>query len=317
MSNAIEIENLVCRFGDFEAVRDLSFSIEKGQVLGFIGANGAGKTTTMRCMATLDTATEGTIKVCGHNVIHEPSLVRKLIGWMPDDYGTYSNMNVFEYLDFFARAYGYKGNDRKERVAEVMDFTDLTSLAERLTDKLSKGMSQRLCLGRTLLHDPEIMILDEPAAGLDPKARLDFKRLVRILAEEGKTLFISSHILNELEEMCDNLLFIDEGKLIHHGTSDSLKQLNKKGVAMNIEILGDPENLKNWVEHNQNMSMISLERDGAKVLFENEEKEFLAAQLTNMIRDGLKVSSFKRDEYGLEESFVNMLTSREDQNEGL
>jgi ABC-2 type transport system ATP-binding protein len=317
MSPVIEIDNLICRFGDFTAVKGLSFKIEKGQVLGFIGANGAGKTTTMRCMATLESPTEGSIKVCGHNVIHEPAVVRKLIGWMPDDYGTYSNMNVYEYLDFFARAYGYKGTDRKDRVEEVMDFADLSPLADRLTDKLSKGMSQRLCLGRTLLHDPEIMILDEPAAGLDPKARLDFKRLVRILAEEGKTLFISSHILNELEEMCDSLLFIDQGELVHHGTSESLKQLNKQGVAMNIEIINDPEELKSWVEHNPGVQLISLEKNGAKVLFENEENEFLASQLAKLINDGISVITFKRDEYGLEESFVNMINSREDDNEGL
>ena len=189
---AIEVQNLHRHFGSLKAVDGVSFSVEPGQVVGFVGANGAGKTTTMRIIATLDYPNRGMVKVSGIDVVQYPALVRHRIGWMPDSFGTYDNMTVVEYLDFFARALGFKGAEREERVRDVIDFTDLTPLADRLINKLSKGMGQRLCLGRALIHDPDVLILDEPAAGLDPKARVELKHLIRILADDGKTVFISS-----------------------------------------------------------------------------------------------------------------------------
>ena len=217
-------------FDKIQAVQDVSFQILRGQVVGFIGANGAGKTTTMRIMATLDAPSSGTVLVGGEDVVQHPERVRRLIGWMPDSFGSYAYMTVFEYLDFFARAYGFKARERAQRVQEVMDFADLTPLAERPMNKLSKGMGQRLCFGRMLLPDPEFMILDEPAAGLDPKARMEFKNLVRLLSQRGKTLFISSHILSELGEMCDTLLFIDSGKIVYHGGADQLRRGGGNGA---------------------------------------------------------------------------------------
>jgi ABC-2 type transport system ATP-binding protein len=186
----VEVVGLSREFDTVHAVRDLSFSIRRGAVVGFIGANGAGKTTTMRIMATLDEPTSGSVLIDGHDVVEDPRHVRRLVGWMPDSYGTYPNMSVFEYLDFFARSYGFSRAQRRARVEEVMSFADLTPLADRQMGRLSKGMGQRLCFGRMLIPDPEFMILDEPAAGLDPKARLEFKNLVRLLAARGKTLFI-------------------------------------------------------------------------------------------------------------------------------
>ncbi len=229
----LEVAGLERCFGSVRAVQGVSFSLGRGQVVGFIGANGAGKTTTMRMMATLELPDAGSITIGGYDAVSQPLQARRLIGWMPDHYGTYPNMTVWEYLDFFARAYGYAGAERQQRIADVMAFTDLDVLAERPMNKLSKGMAQRLCLGRALIHDPAILILDEPAAGLDPKARLEFKRLVRVLAEDGKTLFISSHILSELGEMCDHLIFIDRGRIVHQGTPDSLSLL-ESGAAQEL-----------------------------------------------------------------------------------
>jgi len=192
----LEARELSREFDGVKALDAFSFQLHKGEVLGLLGANGAGKTTAMRMMATLDTPSSGSIRIANEDVVQRPEAIRRLVGWMPDHFGTYANMTVFEYLDFFARAYGFKGATRRQRVQEVMDFADLGPLADRMMNALSKGMGQRLCFGRMLLPDPEFLILDEPAAGLDPKARLEFKNLVRLLAQRGKTLFISSHILS-------------------------------------------------------------------------------------------------------------------------
>ncbi len=303
----ISVRNLHRSFDNVQAVCGVTFDIFPGQVVGFIGANGAGKTTTMRIMATLDTPTIGTVEISGSDVINFPDRVRAKIGWMPDNFGTYEHMTVFEYLDFYGRAFGYKGEARSARLREVMDFTDLTELAERPMNKLSKGMTQRLCLGRTLLHDPEVLILDEPAAGLDPKARVEFKRLVRLLAQQGKTIFISSHILSELGEMCDSLLFIDGGRIVHHGTAESLQEQASAQALIDVQVAGDPEPLRQWIQLNPGVTLVEMRKRGARVSFERDEPEFLAAILKKMITDGLVVIEFHREGRKLEDAFVDML----------
>jgi ABC-2 type transport system ATP-binding protein len=303
----IEVSNLKRNFGKLEAVRGISFEILPGQVVGFIGANGAGKTTTMRMMATLELPTGGKIRICGYDVLNFPNQVRRKIGWMPDTYGTYNNTTVAEYLDFYGRAFGFKFPERRERVAEVMEFTDLASISDRPINKLSKGMGQRLCLGRTLLHDPEVLILDEPAAGLDPKARIEFKNLVRLLAENGKTIFISSHILSELGEMCDTLLFIDAGVIVHHGSADSLKQTNGAAVVVDVQVDGKPELLAQWAMVNPGVKMVDTTRQGGCLSFASSEPADLAAALKKMITDGVPVVEFHRRERRLEDAFVEML----------
>jgi ABC-2 type transport system ATP-binding protein len=308
----VEVRQLNRVFANVHAVKDLSFDIHRGQVVGFIGANGAGKTTTMRIMATLDSPTSGLVRIAGCNVMLQPSQVRRLIGWMPDNYGTYSNMSVFEYLDFFARAYGLKGQARQDRITEVMDFADLTVLADRPMNKLSKGMGQRLCFGRMLIPDPEFLILDEPAAGLDPKARLEFKNLVRLLAQRGKTLFISSHILSELGEMCDTLLFIDGGKIVYHGASEALRrgEVNSKGdgkTVVHVHVIGGPESITQWAAMNPGWKVLEQKRDGARLEAEVTDEPQLAAALRKMIVDGVPVVEFRREERRLEDAFVEMI----------
>ncbi len=317
MPPLVSVRDVHRRFPNVHAVKGISFDIHPGQVVGFIGANGAGKTTTMRMMATLDVPTEGTITIAGEDVMQRPDRVRRLVGWMPDNYGTYSNMTVFEYLDFFARAYGLKGAARRSRVDEVMEFADLTPLADRMMNALSKGMGQRLCFGRMLLPDPEFMILDEPAAGLDPKARLEFKNLVRLLSQRGKTLFISSHILSELGEMCDTLLFVDAGRIVYHGDADELKRgggsLSGAGAeavvrtVFSVTVMGDPAGLVEWASMNQGWSLVDQRRDGARLAMEGDDPLTMAAGLKKMIQDGLPVIGFHREERRLEDAFVEML----------
>jgi ABC-2 type transport system ATP-binding protein len=304
----VSVRNLHRTFGNVQAVRGLTFDIYPGQVVGFIGANGSGKTTTMRIMATLDVPGMGTAEICGHDVINYPDLVRAKIGWMPDSFGFYPAMTVFEYLDFYGRAFGYGTVERTARLQEVMEFTDLTDLAERPMNKLSKGMGQRLCLGRTLMHDPEVILMDEPAAGLDPKARIEFKRLVRLLAENGKTIFISSHILSELAEMCDSMLFIDAGRIVHHGSAESLQNDSALGESVVlVQLAGDPELLRPWVQANPSVTLVEMLKTGARLRLGAESPDAAAAILRRMVSDGLPVSDFRRETRKLEDAFVEIL----------
>jgi ABC-2 type transport system ATP-binding protein len=303
----ISVRDLTRTFENVQAVRGVSFDIYPGQVVGFIGANGAGKTTTMRMMATLDLPTSGAVEIAGYDTVNFPGEVRKRVGWMPDAYGVYSNMTVFEYLDFYGRSFGFGKVERAQRVAEVMEFADLGPIADRMMDKLSKGMGQRLCLGRTLLHDPEVLILDEPAAGLDPKARVEFKQLIRLLSAEGKTIFISSHILSELGEMCDTMLFIDAGRIVHHASSESLQQHGSARLVIEVQVHGDAEALLRWVTLNPGVELIESRKSGARLAFDASDPEALAARLRKMILDGVPVTDFHRESRKLEDAFVEML----------
>jgi ABC-2 type transport system ATP-binding protein len=214
----LTVKNLSRHFGALKAVDDVTFSLEAGTILGFIGPNGAGKSTTMRIIATLDVPTTGEVLLDGQSVVARPDAARPLIGYMPDRYGTYEDMTVFEFLDFFARAYKLRGKERTARVDSVMEFTGLIPLKDKLTSELSKGMKQRVALGRTLLHDPRLLILDEPADGLDPRARIELRELLRALAAQGKAVLISSHILTELSEICDSCAIIEQGRLLATGS---------------------------------------------------------------------------------------------------
>ena len=307
----IEVRNLHSRFGDLRAVEGVSFTVPRGQVVGFVGANGAGKTTTMRIFATLEYPTWGSAHVLGIDVVNHPAKVRRMLGWMPDSFGTYTHMTVVEYLDFYARALGYRGDERVSRIAEVMHFTDLTGLADRLTNKLSKGMGQRLCLSRALIHDPEVLILDEPAAGLDPKARVELKHLIRILAEEGKTILISSHILSELGEMCDTLLFIDNGSIVHHGTSESLKKGRDDATIVNVRVAGDTAPLYNWITMSPHVDLVEERKSGARLRIDSQEQERIADVLKRLVQDGIAVTDFHQEERNLEDAFIDILSDLE------
>lgn len=221
----LQVHNLVRTFGSLRAVDDLSFEAHAGEVVGFIGPNGAGKTTTMRIAATLDVPDRGDVRVCGYSVIDHPDRARRYMGYMPDSFGKYANMNVLDYLDFYARAYGLRGSARVDAVDRVLTFTELRQLQQKPIRGLSKGQSQRLGLGRTLIHDPRLLILDEPAAGLDPRARVELRELVHLLARElGKTVLISSHILTELGEICDSVVIIEAGKALAAGKVSEIQK---------------------------------------------------------------------------------------------
>ncbi len=308
MSDAlVEVRDLTRIFGNVRAVDGVSFDIQPGQAIGFIGENGAGKTTTMRMMVTLDLPDAGSIRVRGHDVVSEPLPVRRLVGWMPDHYGTYDFMNVWEYLDFFARAQGFEGRDRDMRVDEVMEFTGLHELKDRPMNKLSKGQAQRLCLGRTLIPDPELLILDEPAAGLDPRARIEFKNLVRLLAREGKTLFISSHILTELEEMCDAMLFISGGRIVHQGSSESLKQREGHPAYVRLKLSREDSRVQEWLAYQQGLELAEMDGVNLRLKLSDAGPEELEQLLKKLVQDGFPVCGFQREDIRLEDAFVDLI----------
>lgn len=304
----ISVRDVRKSFEGVDAVQGISFDVPRGKVVGFIGANGAGKTTTMRMMVTLEMPDSGRIEVNGFDVVEHPQKVRKLLGWMPDSYGAYAHVTVFDYLDFYARACGFRGADRVRRVKEVMDFADLTPLADRPMNGLSKGMGQRLCFGRALVQDPEILILDEPAAGLDPKARIEFKNLVQLLAKRGTTIFISSHILSELGEMCDALIFIDQGRMLHSGTADELRHREGEGsCVVDLQVHGAEDALIEWLSVHPGWQLLEQRKGFLRAEFASRERAQLAAELRRMVLDGIALTDFHRQERRLEEVFVDAL----------
>jgi ABC-2 type transport system ATP-binding protein len=219
----IETKNLTKNYGTLTAVDDLSLSIQAGDIFGFIGPNGAGKTTTMRILVTLLEPTRGNAFIDGLDVRKEGKKVRRRVGYMPDFMGVYDDLKVFEYLEFFAAAFGIERKKRKSIVEGVLELTDLQVKQAATVDSLSRGMQQRLGLARVLIHDPKVLILDEPASGLDPRARIEIRELLRELKRMGKTIMISSHILSELEEICDHVGIIEHGRLVFSGTLDEIR----------------------------------------------------------------------------------------------
>lgn len=224
MDNIIETREIRKTFNGFEAVRGVSINVPAGSIYGFVGPNGAGKTTTMRVLTTLTRPSSGEAWVAGHSVLEDRRAVRRSIGYMPDEFGVYEDLRVWEYLDFFAACYDIPENDRKRLVGDLLELVDLAHRREDMVDKLSRGMKQRLSLARTLAHDPQVLILDEPASGLDPRARVEIRELLGELANMGKTIFFSSHILADVEDICSHIGIIEAGQIIMEGSIDELKR---------------------------------------------------------------------------------------------
>jgi len=236
----IEVSNLTKNYDGHWAVRGISFTVQGGDIFGFIGPNGAGKTTSIRILSTLLDPTSGTVTVDGKSVVSQPEEVRRRIGFMPDNFGVYERITVWEYLDFFAAAYAMPRRERRAAIEGILELTDLKGLRDRLTGELSKGMRQRLCLAKTLVHDPKVLILDEPANGLDPRARIEFRALLKELRNMGKTILISSHILTELSDLCTSVAILEKGRVVASGSLESIKRQLQPGVVFRLEVLGDP-----------------------------------------------------------------------------
>ena len=304
----IELHRLHRFFGATKAVSDVSFSVPKGEVFGFIGPNGAGKTTSMRILSTLDLPTYGDARIDGFSCLNDPDRVRKRLGFMPDYFGTYPNVNCFEYLDFFARAYGLVGRERHRALRHAMDFTGLDKLAEKPIRGLSKGMKQRLCLGRAMVHGPAVLVLDEPAAGLDPRARIELRVMIRELAADGKTILVSSHILTELAEMCDRVGIIEKGQLLATGTVDEI-QLGTEQETLErdvvVRVLSNSDGLAAHLNGQEGISKVRV--DGQLVHYVHAgDRGDEVEMLRMLVHADFEVAEFRSQQKSLEDVFLEV-----------
>lgn len=314
----IELRRIHRWFGPTHAVRDVSFTVEPGEVFGYIGPNGAGKTTSMRILSTLDEPSAGDAYVDGFSVIEDPDRVRSRLGFMPDYFGTYQNVSVTEYLDFFARAYGLRGNERRQAIASTIDFTGLDKLARKPIDGLSKGMKQRLCLGRTMIHDPSVMVLDEPAAGLDPRARIELREMISRLAEAGKAVLISSHILTELAEICDRVAIIEQGALVAVGTVDEISSRVEEQITVKLRVVSDDgdhdqQAAISWLNQRDHLEGAAGAKDGITFTLKAEQDQRdteLALLLSDLIGSGFRVAEFTSRGKSLEDVFLHVTAGR-------
>lgn len=290
-------------YGDFTAVESLTLKIDAGEMFGFIGPNGAGKSTTIRYLATLLKASRGDALVNGFSVNKHPMDVRRSIGYMPDDFGVYDGMKVWEFLDFFAVAYKIGRSQRKQIILDVLELLDLGHKRDDFVNGLSRGMKQRLCLAKTLVHDPPVLILDEPTSGLDPRARIEVKALLKELRRMGKTVLISSHILSELADCCSSIGIIERGQMLVSGTIDSVYRQIRRNRMVDIRFTDRVEAgvsiLRSCPE------LRDIEIDGNRVLAEFEADEAqLAAIMTRLVEEKIPMRSFSDKEPTLEDVFM-------------
>jgi ABC-2 type transport system ATP-binding protein len=306
----IELRRLFRFFGKTRAVNDVSFEVNAGQVFGFIGPNGAGKTTTMRILSTLDLPDYGDALVDGFSVINDPDRVRCRLGFMPDDFGTYPSMNCIEYLDFFARSYGLLGRDRIKALRHTLGYTGLDKIAEKSIQGLSKGMRQRLCLGRAMIHDPAVLILDEPANGLDPRARIELRQMVMGLAAEGKSLLVSSHILSELGEMCDCLGIVERGSLIVSGTVEEIRKKLMPHLDVRVQVASGGLACGQWLMQQPGVGQVSITGDLIKFQLSSSQdpNRDLAGLLRSLVNGNFEVTEFTTVGRTLEDVFMQITT---------
>lgn len=299
----IELSNFTKCYGEFTAVDNLSLRIEPGELFGFIGPNGAGKSTTIRFLVTLLRATSGGGRVNGFSIATQPMDVRRSIGYMPDSFGTYDGMKVWEFLDFFAAAYQIPLAQRRKIVNDVIELLDLGGKRDTHVNALSRGMTQRLCLAKTLVHDPPVLILDEPTSGLDPRARLEVKALLRELRQMGKTILIASHILSELADCCTSIGIIEQGKLLLHGPIDSVARQIRTNRRLEIRFVEGQDRGVAVLRRQQ--GLIDLREENSHVTAEIAADDAALANLVDELhREGARYSSFHDVEPTLEDVFM-------------
>lgn len=313
----VVIDQLTKSYGEFTAVDNVSLTLDRGRILGFIGPNGAGKTTTIKILVGLAKPTSGSASIAGADCVRDARRIKRLVGYMPDTFGSYDNMRVREYLDFFGAAFGIPRKPRLARIAEVMETTNSTYMQDRYVETLSHGMKQRVGIARTLLHDPDVLVFDEPANGLDPEARIEMRELLLRLAEMGKTLIVTSHILPELSRICDQVAIIHQGKLMAFGMLDDiLRQLDQHRM---IEVqLASTEAMEQAVtllrESLQAGTEINTSLAEATIRFRTALDETALSQvLAKLVQAGVLVTQFRELQTDLEDAFMTVTRRGESQ----
>lgn len=303
----IQIFGLTKQYKNLTAVDNLDLTIPEGDIFGFIGPNGAGKTTTIKMLSTLTKPTDGYATVAGFNILTQADEVKRVIGYMPDSFGVYEDMKVWEYLDFFAAAYKIPKSRRAQIIDDVLNLTDLIYKKDDYVEALSKGMKQRLCLAKTLVHDPKVLLLDEPASGLDPRARIELRELLRELRRMGKTILISSHILRELADFCTSIGIIERGKLLAAGSVDDIMKNAKGGRIVIVTVKENADRAEEVLAGNPLVK--GIDRDGSTLQVKLdpacEDTSFIAESL---LTAGLRITSLKEEEIDLEDIFMKITT---------
>jgi ABC-2 type transport system ATP-binding protein len=306
----LQIENLTKRYGEFTALDRLTLSLHRGKILGLIGPNGAGKTTVIKILVGLAKPTSGKALIAGQDCLKNARKIKRLVGYMPDQFGSYDNMRVREYLDFFGAAFGIRRKFRNSRIEQVLELTNATYMKDRFVEALSHGMQQRIGIARTLLHNPEVLILDEPANGLDPEARIEMREILLNLAAAGKTLIVTSHILPELSRICDQVAILHEGKLRASGSLADVTQQFRQSRTIEVQLsTADeiPKAEKTLTELFGTSDGISSSVTEAIVRFRSDESEHeLGRVLSKLVEDKVPVTQFREIAGDLEEAFLSV-----------
>ena len=309
MTSIVRTSGLVKRYAGTLAVAGLDLDIAEGEIFGLVGPNGAGKTTTLRILATLLRPTAGEAEVAGISVTRNPDAARRVLGFMPDVFGVYDDMKVWEYLDFFARCYGIPAARRRQMIGDLLDLVDLGNKRNAYVQGLSRGMQQRLCLAHTLVHDPQVLLLDEPASGLDPRARVELRELLRELRALGKTILISSHILPELEELCTSVAIVDHGRVLAQGRVSDIERRLRAGAVLRVKLLADDagfEVARAWFAEQPFVASASINPDGTIEIGFRGDDQATARLLAAAVGAGLPVMTFARAASDLEELFLQV-----------
>ena len=299
----IKTHDLTKKYGDMYAIRSIELDLAAGDLFGFIGPNGAGKTTTMRILATLLNPTYGEAYVCGHSIYHDPKEIRRLVGYMPDFFGVYDDMKVIEYLEFFAAAYRIRGPRRREVCNEKLELVDLDFKRDAYANTLSRGQTQRLGLARVLLHDPQVLLLDEPLSGLDPRARIEMRAVLRRLGQQGKTIMVSSHILPELADVCNKVGIIDRGVMSWNGTVEELIKEVRQRIKLFIEVTGDLEAAGALLRQQPSVDEVRVEKGQLIVVLQPGVEDY--SELPSLlITAGHRLKLFREEDVNLESAFM-------------
>jgi ABC-2 type transport system ATP-binding protein len=309
MSGIVVARGLVKRYNGTLALAGLDLDIAEGEIFGLVGPNGAGKTTSLRILATLLVPDGGDAEIAGASIRRNPNDARRVLGFMPDVFGVYDDMKVWEYLDFFARCYGIPADRRRRMIGDLLELVDLGPKRDSYVQALSRGMQQRLCLAHALVHDPAVLLLDEPASGLDPRARVELRELLRELRTLGKTILISSHILPELEELCTSVAIIDRGQLLAHGRVAEIEQRLRVGAVYRVRTLAEDDALggaRDWFAGRSGVAAAQVLQDGTLEVGFHGDDEAAAQLLTDAVGSGLRIVSFARAASDLEELFLQV-----------